>query len=52
MEQTPTYTREQLECYIIRMHERLADSASSWMKAEVRKGIELAKSELAKLENK
>lgn len=44
------YTREQLESYITQSEQRLKDSASAWMKAEVRKAIALAKSELAKLE--
>lgn len=46
------YTKEQLEAYILQMEERLKDSASAWMKSEVRKGIALAQAELAKLESK
>jgi hypothetical protein len=46
------YTREQLEGYIAKMETRLVNAASAWMKSEVRKGIELAKAELAKLEAK
>lgn len=46
------YTREQLETYITHMEARLKESASAWMKSEVRKGIELAKAELAKLNSK
>lgn len=44
------YTKEQLEAYIIQTEQRLKESASAWMKAECRKGIALAKAELAKLE--
>jgi hypothetical protein len=44
------YTREQLTTYIEQMKLRLAESASPWMKAEVRKAIKLAESELAKLD--
>jgi hypothetical protein len=47
-----TYTKEQLESYIAHMETRLKESASSWMKAEVRKGIALAKAELAKINQK
>ncbi len=46
------YTKEQLEAYILQMKQRLRDSSSAWMKAEVRKGITLAQAELAKLESK
>jgi len=41
------HTRENLEAYIRRCEARLKETASPWMKAEVRKGIELAKKELA-----
>jgi len=47
-----TYTRAQLEEYIQQMEARLKESASAWMKSEVRKGIALAKAELSKLEVK
>lgn len=43
------YTKEQLETYIAQMETRLAGTASAWMKAEVKKAIALAKSELAKV---
>ena len=43
------YTKEQLEQYIIHCEQRIKESASLWMKAEVRRGIELAKAEIAKL---
>lgn len=43
------YTKEQLELYIQQMEQRLQTTASAWMKSEVRKGIDLAKAELAKL---
>ncbi len=43
------YTQEQLEAYIRQSEARLKETGSTWMKAEVRKGIELAKAELAKL---
>ncbi len=43
------YTRQELEQYITWQTKRQADSASAWMKAECQKAIDLAKSELAKL---
>jgi hypothetical protein len=46
------YTKEQLEAYIKRMEQRKAESASAMMKAECQKGIDLAKAELAKLNQK
>lgn len=47
---TPKYTKEQLEAYLKYSEDRLTETASAWMKTEVRKGIELAKAELAKLQ--
>ena len=44
------YTKEQLEQYIIHCEQRIKESASPWMKAEVRRGIELAKQELEKIQ--
>jgi hypothetical protein len=44
------YTKEQLQAYIAQMEARLNQTASAWMKAEVRKGIKLAQAELAQLE--
>lgn len=44
------YSKEQLESYIAHMEVRLKTTASAWMKSEVRKGIELAKAELSKME--
>lgn len=44
------YTKEQLETYLKQAEARLKETASAWMKSEVRKGIALAKAELAKLE--
>jgi len=41
------HTRENLEAYVRQQEARLKETASPWMKAEVRKGIELAKKELA-----
>lgn len=45
-------SKAQLEQYLKSMETRLANTGSAWMKAEVRKGIALAKAELAKLEAK
>lgn len=42
--------REFVEAYIAHMEARLKTTASAWMKSEVRKGIALAKAELAKME--
>lgn len=44
------YSKEQLESYTAHMEARLKTTASAWMKSEVRKGIALAKAELAKME--
>jgi len=44
------YTKEQLEQYIIHCEQRIKESASPWMKAEIRRGIELAKQELEKIQ--
>jgi hypothetical protein len=41
------HTRENLEAYVRQCEARLKETTSPWMKAEVRKGIELAKRELA-----
>jgi hypothetical protein len=46
------YTKEQLEAYIAKAEARLKETASAWMKSEVRKGITLAKAELAKINEK
>jgi hypothetical protein len=45
------HSREQLEQYIRQCEARLKETGSAWLKAEVRKGIELAKAELRKLDN-
>jgi hypothetical protein len=41
------HSKENLEVYIRHSEARLLVTASPWMKAEIRKGIELAKAELA-----
>lgn len=46
------YTKEQLTAYIAQSEQRLKNTASSWMKSEIRKAITMAKAELAKLEQK
>ncbi len=45
-----TYTKEQLEAYISQKESQLKTTTSAWMKAEIRKGIAMAKAELQKIQ--